>query len=176
MDRLRIGCFQGPDLPHKRYQGSGMDALVTVCSSKITRVSGEGETNHEQTLNRAEIARQSARASPTIISLVISMQTRTDTCILLITVSTTWNYCVEGDGLGRAACAQATAALRTPERRQTGCTSPLSSTAAQRPSGDPTCPSLENPSHCQALATHRCAMARCKHHNTQSAKMLVHDC
>ena len=43
MDTLPTGCFQGPDIPHKRYYGSGMDALVTVCSSEITRVSGEGD-------------------------------------------------------------------------------------------------------------------------------------
>ena len=43
VDALRIGCFQEPDLPHKRYYGSGMDALVTVCSSVLTRVSGEGD-------------------------------------------------------------------------------------------------------------------------------------
>ena len=41
-DALQNGCFKGPDSPHKRSTGSGMDALETVCSSVLIRVSGEG--------------------------------------------------------------------------------------------------------------------------------------
>ena len=43
MDVPRIGCFQELDLSHRQYFGTGMGALVVVCSSVLTRVSGEGD-------------------------------------------------------------------------------------------------------------------------------------
>ena len=48
-------------LPHKRYYGSGMDALVTVL---LRAYPGQRRmvTNHEKTLKRTEVARRSARA------------------------------------------------------------------------------------------------------------------